>query len=286
MKPLLYLITLLLTKCFFLLIEDDVSQQKKCAECRQMMASATELITVSIPSMVSQTKLEITLPRCFFNEEEIKNEMHNNQIERTFIHLWYPLATFSDFPNNKNYIDQCPNSNQPLIGLLIESLEPIKVGGQKQLLYGNYWLKYSNSTWPFRLEEERNNQALYTKGVGEKLFTFVNQSDRNSEEDIQMEFWPNKPNNKQRPTFESQIDIRSVMKKEFNINYTVFASPIFHNSNPSIKGAQFADDLLTIYQNNESLLDHPEVLDGFINNNNNILKYLNNHTKIVNNTRK
>lgn len=283
MKPFLFLITLLLTGCF--LDENDVSQQKKCPESTQMMAYQTELITVSIPSMVSQTKLEITLPRCFFKKDHIKDDMIDNRIERTFVTLYYPLETFSDFPNNANNINQCPDRNKPWGALGIGPLWPIKIDGQEQLVYGNYWLKYKNKNitrrW-FRLQEERNNLALYTRGVGDKLFIFVNQADNNSAEDIHMEFWPYNPDYPDNYMFPSQIDIKSVMHKEFSINYTVFASPVFHGMQPPVKGAGFADDLLTVYKHNESLLDHPEVLAGFINNNNNILKYLNQHIKIIN----
>lgn len=285
MKLYLYFIIFLLTGCFG--DENNISQKKQYLENRQIMSNAKELLTVSIPSEISDAKLEITLPRCFINEDEIKNEIINNRVETPFVELVYPLAAFiaSDFPDNENDTSLCPNGHMPLIGFSVGPLFPVKSDQHNQSDNENYWLKFSNSTWAYRVEEKRNNQALYTKGAGGKLAMFVDKSKKNKE-DFQIEFWPYKFDptspDESDDMFPSQIDVRSVMNKEFSFNYVVYASPPLKNLNPPIKGAKFADDLLTIYKNNESLLDHQEVLDGFIINNNNILNYLNQHIKIVN----
>jgi hypothetical protein len=44
----------------------------------------------------------------------------------------------------------------------------------------------------------------------------------------------------------------------------------------------FADALIDIYKHNESLLDHTEIVQDFIKNNNPILDYIRQHSMVVN----
>ncbi|WP_239324771.1 hypothetical protein [Snodgrassella gandavensis] len=50
----------------------------------------------------------------------------------------------------------------------------------------------------------------------------------------------------------------------------------------AVEHGYFADALIDIYKHNKSLLDHLEIVQGFIENNNRILDYIHQHNKVIN----
>ncbi|MCO6527183.1 hypothetical protein, partial [Snodgrassella sp.] len=77
--------------------------------------------------------------------------------------------------------------------------------------------------------------------------------------------------------------IYSVLDKEFSVAYTVYSSRYLHGKHkPSPNQWYFADALIDTYKHNQNLLDHPEIVQGFIENNNRILDYIHQHSKVVN----
>ena len=273
MKILLLLLILSLSGC--LNSNNDSEQDKiKKLEEQRIMTDTTE-ITVRIPSKVSNKKLEITLPRCFFGTN-LKHQIIDGKVEEIAVSIMYQLPTFSDFPNNEEAIYQCPDFSKPITTLGIFPLFPIV--GKTELEYGNYWLK--QQYFRFSIKEQKNNLALYRAGIDRKLAIFANQSDR-SQQDISIEFWPFDSNNKD-DSYPHQTDIHSVLYEEFGLSYTIYSSRYLHGKNkPLVSQNYFADGLIQIYMHNESLLDHPEIQLGFIQNNNRILDYIHQHSKVV-----
>ena len=109
---------------------------------------------------------------------------------------------------------------------------------------------------------------------------FVNKSET-SQQDFKIDFWPFDAENESSP-FPHQIDIHSILDEEFNVIYTVYSSRFLHGKHkPPVSQNYFADGLIQIYKHNESLLDHPEIVQGFVNNNNNILDYIHQHSKVI-----
>ena len=273
MKILLLLLILSLSGC--LNSNNDSEQDKiKNLEEQRIMTDTTE-ITVRIPSKVSDKKLEITLPRCFFGTN-LKHQIIDGKVEEIAVSIMYHLPTFSDFPNNEEAIYQCRDFSKPITTLGIFPLFPIV--GKTELEYGNYWLK--QQYFRFSIKEQKNNLALYRAGIDRKLTIFANQSDR-SQQDISIEFWPFDSNNKD-DSYPHQTDIHSVLYEEFGLSYTIYSSRYLHGKNkPLVSQNYFADGLIQIYKHNESLLDHPEIQLGFIQNNNRILDYIHKHSKVV-----
>ncbi|AHN28869.1 MULTISPECIES: hypothetical protein [Snodgrassella] len=266
---------LILSLCGYLNSNNDRAQDKiKKLEEQRIMTDTTE-ITVRIPSKVSDKKLEITLPRCFFGTN-LKHQIIDGKVEEIAVSIMYQLPTFSDFPNNEEAIYQCPDFSKPITTLGIFPLFPIV--GKTELEYGNYWLK--QQYFRFSIKEQKNNLALYRAGIDRKLAIFANQSDR-SQQDISIEFWPFDSNNKD-DSYPHQTDIHSVLYEEFGLSYTIYSSRYLHGKNkPLVSQNYFADGLIQIYMHNESLLDHPEIQLGFIQNNNRILDYIHQHSKVV-----
>ena len=273
MKILLLLLILGLSGC--LNSNNDREQDKiKKMEEQRIITDTTE-ITVRIPSKLSDKKLEITLPRCFFGTN-LKHQIIDGKVEEIAVSIMYHLPTFSDFPNNEEAIYQCPDFSKPITTLGIFPLFPIV--GKTELEYGNYWLK--QQYFRFSIKEQKNNLALYRAGIDRKLAIFANQSDR-SQQDISIEFWPFDSNNKD-DSYPHQTDIHSVLYEEFGLSYTIYSSRYLHGKNkPLVSQNYFADGLIQIYKHNESLLDHPEIQLGFIQNNNRILDYIHKHSKVV-----
>ncbi|KDN12496.1 hypothetical protein BGI40_10410 [Snodgrassella communis] len=271
MKRWLCILILCLAGCI-----DDRSEQEKNKQLQDKLAMKdTTEITVLIPSKVSGKKLEITLPRCFFNPD-MKIQLVNGKVERKGLTIIYPLPTFSGFPNNEQTILQCPDFNKPITGLGVGILYP-KIG-QTTLEYGNYWLK--QQSYQYSVIEKRNNQILYNVGVGGKRAIFADKSNKN-QEDISIEFWPYDAGNADSP-FPDQIEVHSVFNREFTIGYTIYTSKFLHGKHKPLPNQwYFADALIDIYKHNESLLDHPEIVQGFIENNNRILDYIHQHSKVI-----
>ncbi len=273
MKRWLCILILCLTGCI-----DGRSEQEKQQQLQDklIMTDTTE-ITVLIPSLVSSKKLAITLPRCFFGPN-LKNKIVDGKVEEKAVTILYPLPTFSDFPSDAEALKHCPDPSRPISGIGIRPLFP-KKRGTTELLYGNHWLKHLS--FQYSLKEKRNNQALYNSGIGGKLAIFANQSKENKA-DISIDFWPYDAGNADSP-FPDQIDVHSVLEKEFGFGYIVYTSKFLHGKNKPLPNQwYFADALIDIYKHNESLLDHPEILQGFIENNNRILDYIHQHSKVVN----
>ena len=273
MKILLLLLILSLSGC--LNSNNDSEQEKiKKLEEQRIMTDTTE-ITVRIPSKVSGKKLEITLPSCFFGTN-LKHQIIDGKVEEIAVSVMYQLPTFSGFPNNEETVHQCPDFSKPITTLGIFPLLP-KLG-KTELEYGNYWLK--QQYFRFSIKEQKNNLALYRAGIDRKLAIFANQSD-SSQQDISIEFWPFDSNNKD-DSYPHQTDIHSVLYEEFGLSYTIYSSRYLHGKNkPLVSQNYFADGLIQIYMHNESLLDHPEIQLGFIQNNNRILDYIHQHSKVV-----
>ncbi|NUE81017.1 hypothetical protein GYX91_07145 [Snodgrassella sp. ESL0304] len=271
MKYWLCILLLCLTGCFNGSSEQD--KIKKLEEQR-IMTDTTE-ITVRIPSKLSDKKLEITLPRCMFGFS-IKNKIIDGIVEQEAASIIFALPTLSGFPNDEEAIHRCPDFSKPVTGLGFGPLFPKPYA--KKLEPGNYWLK--QHSYQFRLKEKKNNQELYYIGIAGKQTMFVNKSDTN-QQDFRIDFWPFDPEDIN-DAYPHQIDIHSILDKEFNVVYTVYSSRFLHGKyKPPVSQNYFADGLIQIYKHNESLLDHPEIVQGFVNNNNTILDYIHQHSKII-----
>ena len=271
MKYWLCILLLCLTGCFNGSSEQD--KIKKMEEQR-IMTDTTE-ITVRIPSKVSGKKLEITLPRCMFGFS-IKNKIIDGIVEQKAAAIIFALPTLSGFPNDEEAIHRCPDFSKPVVGLSFAPLyRNIKA---EKLEYGNHWFKREN--YRFRLKEKKNNQELYYIGISGKQTMFVNKSETN-QQDLRIDFWPFDVKDEYN-AFPHQIDIYSVLDKEFSVAYTVYSSRFLHGKyKPPVSQNYFADGLIQIYKHNESLLDHPEIQLGFIQNNNRILDYIHQHSKVI-----
>ena len=271
MKYWLCILLLCLTGCFNGSSEQD--KIKKLEEQR-IMTDTTE-ITVRIPSKVSDKKLEITLPRCMFGFS-IKNKIIDGIVEQEAASIIFALPTLSGFPNDEEAIHRCPDFSKPVVGLSFAPLSRhIKA---EKLEYGNHWFKREN--YRFRLKEKKNNQELYYIGISGKQTMFINKSETN-QQDLRIDFWPFDVKDEY-DAFPHQIDIYSVLDKEFSVAYTVYSSRFLHGKyKPPVSQNYFADGLIQIYKNNESLLDHPEIVQGFIKNNNAILDYIHQHSKVI-----
>ena len=82
--------------------------------------------------------------------------------------------------------------------------------------------------------------------------------------------------------FSYQIDMYSVFKEEFGINYTIYSSHILKNTPLQCQtNPWFADKLVAIYDQQDNLANHPDVMDGFISNNSHIIEYFNQHTEVI-----
>ena len=271
MKYWLCILLLCLTGCFNGSSEQD--KIKKMEEQR-IMTDTTE-ITVRIPSKVSGKKLEITLPRCMFGFS-IKNKIIDGIVEQKAAAIIFALPTLSGFPNDEEAIHRCPDFSKPVVGLSFAPLyRNIKA---EKLEYGNHWFKREN--YRFRLKEKKNNQELYYIGISGKQTMFINKSETN-QQDLRIDFWPFDVKDEYN-AFPHQIDIYSVLDEEFSVAYTVYSSRFLHGKyKPPVSQNYFADGLIQIYKHNESLLDHPEIQLGFIQNNNRILDYIHQHSKVI-----
>jgi hypothetical protein len=272
MKRWLCILILCLAGCI-----DGRSEEEKNKQLQDKLAMKdTTEITVLIPSKVSNKKLAITLPRCFFGPN-LKNKVVDGIVEEKAVSIMYQLPTFSGFPNDAEALHQCPDFSKPISGIGIRPLFPKP--NKTELEYGNYWFK--QQSYQYAAKEQKNNQTLYHLGVGGELAIFSDQSDKN-QQDISIEFWPYDSNNVNSP-FPHQIDIHSVLDKEFGLGYTVYSSRYLHGKHKPLPNQwYFADALIDIYKHNESLLDHLEIVQGFIENNNRILDYIHQHSKVVN----
>ncbi|WP_239349441.1 hypothetical protein [Snodgrassella communis] len=271
MKRWLCILILCLAGCI-----DGRSEEEKNRQLQDKLAMKdTTEITVLIPSKVSSKKLAITLPRCFFGPN-LKNKIVDGKVEEKAVSIMYQLPTFSGFPNDEEALHQCPDFSKPISGIGIRPL--FTQTSESKLEYGNYWLK--QQYYRFSVKEERNNQALYRAGIAGKLAIFANQSDKN-QQDISIEFWPFDAKDES-DSYPHQTDIHSVLDKEFGLGYTVYSSRYLHGKHkPSPNQWYFADALIDIYKHNESLLDHPGIVQGFIENNNRIRDYIHQHSKVV-----
>lgn len=83
-------------------------------------------------------------------------------------------------------------------------------------------------------------------------------------------------------SYPHQIDVHSVIDEEFGIGYIVYSSRYLRGKYKPKFSGYFADSLIDIYRQNKSLLDHPEIVQSFIENNNCILDYVHRHSKVIN----
>lgn len=228
----------------------------------------TTPFTVIISSVVSDRKLKITLPRCHFGKPR---EGVVNGSETKGIMLFFPMATFS---NNENGTYPCPVKNEPYAKITIDALFPYP--GEKELQFGNYWQK-TNDRGAGVIEQNNDIQVYLTSP--QRLSVFTNQS-KQSLEDYKLTFVQDP---KTSGYFADQIDVYSVFHQQFSIQYTIYSSEIIHK--PGLLKFRtdpwFADKLIEIYSNHDSISNHPEVLAAFTQNNNRIVEYFYQHSAII-----
>lgn len=248
--------------------EDGRQQNSRTQENHLDFLSDTTPFTVMIPSVTSGQKLKITVPRCHFGE--LKEEETNGSEVKSMV-LFFPMAAFS---NNEQKTYSCPLLDEPMAKITIWPLFPYP--GEKTLQFGNYWQKTDDRGAGVI---ERNNGIKVYLTSPQRLSVFTNQSEQ-SAEDYKLTFVQDPQTS---GAFADQIDVYSVLSQQFSIQYTIYSSNIIHQpgllrfkTNP-----WFADKLIEIYSHEDSLSNHPPMLDAFTENNNRILEYFYQHSEVI-----
>lgn len=250
--------------------EENSRQNARVRENNMDFLNDTTPFTIIIPSVVSEQKLKITLPRCHFGklrEGKVNGSESNGTV------LFFPMATFS---NNVQGVYACPVSDEPYAKITIDALFPYP--GEKELQFGNYWQKLRSRG--ARAIEHNNGIKVYLTSP-RRLSAFVNQSD-SSLEDYKLTFSEDPETS---GGFADHLDVYTVFKGEFSLHYTVLSSNLIHDKRfpyPKFKtDPWFADRLIEIYTRRDGLSNHPQVLEAFTENNNRIVEYFYRHSEII-----
>lgn len=211
--------------------------------------------TIYVKSKVSDLEMPITLPNCLVTNISNYDKTPEGKISGTGIDMRVERLAFSSSNFSANL--QCADE-QTSKGVDIHAIDPItkeeedllKTDSFKYLLYeaksvGSIYLNSKNNMDLYKVSPTQDgifikNKFIETSRPLSIVFTRFNADTPNS-------------------SFRYYFNIETILKGEYRLQYTVVA-----NAKDS---SQFAEKLRNLLEQDKNVLDYPEVIAGFVKNN-------------------
>lgn len=232
----------------------------------------TTPITVNIPSQIANETLAITLPRCALDLKETPN---NNVLTSDEVVLMYDVFSYSG--NLKNRFE-CEKTNPTGIQERnrLRSLYPL-VDGQPINNGYDYFTKILKSLGNQIIEERPFAQKRLVDNTQEMLL--VNGMP-NQTTPFKITYFKYDGSINDTPSYHYRVATIIQDKYYFEYELTILVPENRHGHNLRDYNTDFAEKFREVIQANGNVLDHPELIQGFVDNNERVVKFINEHSTI------
>lgn len=223
------------------------------------------IITVTMPSKLSDKALNIKMPACFFLFHK-RASVNETNIARGSITLEYPLYQWSPFDGKASCPEKFRYSTE------IYAIDPASLDDElRNLSVSEYLLNFQKGVGASYLAE--NNQAyLYTVSPTRDAI-FLKEGTNRFNRALAIDFVrynPETPNS----SFAYFFHINTLIHGEFELKYTVLAD----DKQPN----QFAEKLRRVIENNENVLSYMDIIQEFVENNEKVATFFEKQSTLIN----
>lgn len=231
-------------------------------------------ITLSAAKGIN-SKLILRFPRCIYNRSYIPED--GMVIPSMYLQL--PRSTFSG-----NIHDQyvCPLQKDGYVAdLKIRKTSSLSQGeGPHHPDRNEYWARYYDNNGQ-GLIAQKNNMLLYWRGPN--MQTLLIDEFPYKKHGLMIDFTPYSPQ-LEGSGFTKVFDVKTFLSQNFEVHYSVFTSDFLTNDDAAFTAKvdnQFANDFYQVVQGNQDILEHPEIIEQFIINNERVVAYIKAHVEEV-----
>lgn len=219
--------------------------------------------TIYLKSKVSDQEMPITLPNCLVANISNYQKTSEGKISGTGIDMQVERLAFSS-PNFSANL-QCADE-QTSKGMDIHAIDPITEEEEGLLKTDSFkYLLYEAKSVGSIYLNSKNNMDLY-KVSPYRDAIFVKRSFFNNKRPLSINFI--RFDGSKNDSFRYYFAIETILKGEYRLQYTVVA-----NARDS---SQFAEKLRNLLEQDKNVLDYPEVIAGFVENNERIAGFFEN----------
>jgi len=221
------------------------------------------------------SKLILRFPRCIYYSHFPLEE----DVYRSSMYLQFPKSTFSGNIHNQ-YV--CPLQKDGYVtDLDIRQTSSLHLGnGPHHPDHNDYWFRYYDNNGQGRIAK-KNNMLLYWRGPN--MQTLLIDEFPHKKHGLMIDFAPYSPQ-LEGSGFTKVFDITTFLSENFEVHYSVFTSDFLTNDDAAFTAKvdnQFANDFYEVVQGNQDILDHPEIIERFIINNERVVAYIKAHVEEV-----
>lgn len=231
-------------------------------------------ITVHIPSKISNDVLSITLPKCAFQLDQ-ENVPNNNLTSNKAI-LTYNFLSYSG--NLKNNFECTLDRSSGLYQS--NYLQPIYPLADGQPIYGgyDYLTKTLKALGKTVIDERPFVQKRFVNAYQEMLL--INGMP-NQTTPFTLTYFKYDGRVNATPTYHYGLETIIQDKYYFQYNVFILVPENRHGHNLPDYNTDFAEKFRDIIQSNKNVLDYPEVIQGFVDNNERVVRFINEHSVIT-----
>lgn len=224
-------------------------------------------ITLSAAKGIN-SKLILRFPRCIYNRSYIPED--GMVIPSMYLQL--PRSTFSGNIHNQ-YV--CPRQKDGFVtDLDIRKTSSLRLGdGPHHPDRNEYWVRWYDNNGQV-LIATKNNMRLYRSGPNNHILLIDNLPHK--KHGLMIDFTPYSPH-LNGSGFTKVFDIVTFLSENFEVRYSVFTSDALTYDDAAFTAKvdnQFANDFYQVVQGNQDILDHPEIIEQFIINNERVVAYI------------
>lgn len=262
----------LLVGTFFVCIIGRIWFNNKEEEVKkEQWYQSTEPYEVRIPYYNKKIELILKFPRCHY-----KYPMKDHHAD--FMYLVYPQPVFTG-----NIYEQyvCPKDRfGKVLDLKIQTTPNLEINGFDSHISNEYWIAKNGGKE--NLINAKNKMSLYKNGIDSQAILI--DDFENKKHGLIISFTPYREDLVD-SGFMQVYRVTSFLSEKFQIKYEVYTSRWLKNVDPAFTtqiNSQFTDDFHDVIKNQGNILDHPEIIEQFIINNERVVQYIKAHSKEIN----
>lgn len=238
-----------------------------------------ELVTAYIPAEISDKVFVATFPRCNNNDAGDFNEFSTKHLR-----LKFQAKTFSGNPSNSYH---CPSEKLGMVFYtdlrpLYRLIDSNKTDGEivEKVVRGK---DYFYNTFPPEslIEKTLNIERFYADSTQEML---VIDGMPNQTSPLKLMFTTYGEGGL--GNFHNYYRLSTLLDDDFKLQYKIRIMNDDYNQRFNLSGynTQFAQDFQDIIAVNGRVLDHPEIIQGFVDNNERVIEFFKAHRKMITKT--
>ncbi|WP_201577743.1 hypothetical protein [Psychrobacter immobilis] len=225
-----------------------------------------EPVTAYIPAEISDKVYVATFPRCNQNDANDLNKFSTKKLVLNFQAETFSGNVFGDF--------YCPSED---LGKVFRvEIDPLYELEGKVVTGENYF--YYTFPQESLLEESSHIERFYSDSSQEML---VIDGMSNQTSPLQLIFA--KYSNEKLGPFHNYYNLYTILDNDFLLQYKVRIMNDDYNKRFDLNGydTQFAQVFKDVIAANGRILDHPEIIQGFVDNNERVIEFFKAHRQII-----